>query len=61
MNGWVKGGLAVGGLALGAGLLRRILNPEPRYEPWELRPYGEFEKKVLVVGGGLGGTRSSNG
>ena len=55
MNGWVKGGLAVGGLALGAGVLRRFLNPEPRYEPWERRPYGEFEKKVLVVGGGFGG------
>jgi NADH:ubiquinone reductase (H+-translocating) len=55
VNGWVKGGLAVGGVVLGAGALRRFLNPKPRYEAWERRPYGEFEKKVLVVGGGFGG------
>jgi NADH dehydrogenase len=35
--------------------LRRFLNPEARYDVWERRPYREFEKKVLVVGGGFGG------
>jgi NADH:ubiquinone reductase (H+-translocating) len=55
MNGWVKGGLALGGLAVGLGALRRALNPTPRYAPWEKPPYSEFEKKVLIVGGGFGG------
>src|SRR5215212_2432701 len=55
MNGLVKGGLALGGLVLGLGALRRALNPTPRYAPWEKPPYSEFEKKVLIVGGGFGG------
>ncbi len=55
MNGWVKGGLALGGIAVGLGALRRSLNPKPRYAPWEKPPYGEFEKKVLILGGGFGG------
>jgi NADH dehydrogenase len=55
MNGWVKGGLALGGLAIGLGALRRAANPTPRYAPWEKPPYREFEKKVLIVGGGFGG------
>src|SRR5215211_1025 len=55
MNGWVKGGLAVGALAVGLGTLRKALNPSPRYAPWEKPPYEEFEKKVLVLGGGFGG------
>src|ERR671917_1246885 len=55
MNGLVKGGLALGGLVVGLGALRRALNPTPRYASWEKPPYGEFEKKVLIVGGGFGG------
>ena len=55
MNGLVKGGLALGGVVLGLGALRRALNPTPRYASWEKPPYSEFEKKVLVVGGGFGG------
>src|SRR5919112_121539 len=55
MNGWVKGGLALGGLIVGLGALRRALNPAPRYAPWEKPPYGDFENKVLVLGGGFGG------
>ena len=55
MRRWTKAGLAAGGAAVAAGALRRYLNPEPRYSPWERRPYSEFEKKVLVVGGGFGG------
>jgi NADH:ubiquinone reductase (H+-translocating) len=55
MNAWVKGGLVLGGLAVGLGTLRRALNPPPRYAPWEKPPYEDFEKKVLVLGGGFGG------
>src|SRR5215208_2484127 len=55
MNGLVKGGLALGGVVLGLGTLRRALNPTPRYASWEKPPYSEFEKKVLIVGGGFGG------
>lgn len=55
MNGWVKGGLALGGLAVGLGAIKRTLNPRPRYAPWEKPRYEEFEKKILVVGGGFGG------
>src|SRR5919112_1336667 len=55
MNAWVKGGLALGGLVAGLGTLKRALNPKPRYAPWEKPPYGEFDKKVLVLGGGFGG------
>jgi NADH dehydrogenase len=55
MNGWVKGGLALGGLAVGLGAIKRVANPAPRYAPWEKPPYTEFENKVLIVGGGFGG------
>src|ERR671917_2347828 len=55
MNGLVKGGLALGGVVVGLGALRRALNPSPRYAPWEKPPYGDFDKKVLVLGGGFGG------
>jgi NADH:ubiquinone reductase (H+-translocating) len=55
MNGWVKGGLALGGLVVGLGVLRKAGQPTPRYAPWEKPPYTEFEKKVLIVGGGFGG------
>src|ERR671911_519446 len=55
MNGLVKGGLALGGLALGLGVLRRALNPTPRYASWEKPPYNDFEKKILILGGGFGG------
>src|ERR671932_274843 len=55
MNGWVKGGLALGGLVIGLGALRKAGTPTPRYAPWEKPPYGDFEKKVLILGGGFGG------
>jgi NADH dehydrogenase len=55
MNAWVKGGLALGGLVVGLGTLRRALNPPPRYAPWEKPPYEDFDKKVMVLGGGFGG------
>src|SRR5918997_5628850 len=55
MNGLVKGGLALGGLVVGLGALKTALNPTPRYASWEKPPYGAFDKKVLIVGGGFGG------
>src|ERR671916_2685369 len=55
MNGWVKGGLAIGGLIVGLGALRKAGHPTPRYAPWEKPPYEAFENKVLVLGGGFGG------
>src|SRR3954452_5430281 len=55
MGKLLKGGLALGGTVLALGALRRALNPQPRYAPWEKPRYEEFEKKVLVVGGGFGG------
>src|SRR3712207_5591965 len=45
----------LGGLAVGLGAMRRALNPTPRYAPWEKPPYGDFDKKVLILGGGFGG------
>lgn len=55
MGRLLKGGLALGGTVVALGALRRALNPNPRYAPWEKPPYEEFENKVLVVGGGFGG------
>src|SRR5215210_3061463 len=52
---FLKAGLAVGGAAVAAMALRKALEPRPRYAPWERPPYGEFPKKVLVVGGGFAG------
>ncbi len=59
MNGFLKGGLAVGGAVVALGALRRALNPPPRYAAWEKPRYEEFENKVLVVGGGFGGFTAS--
>jgi NADH:quinone reductase (non-electrogenic) len=55
MNRLLKGGLALGGTVLALEALRRALNPEPRYAAWERPSYEQFEKKVLIVGGGFGG------
>ena len=55
MGRLLKGGLALGGAVVALGALRRAMEPTPRYAPWEKPPYNEFEKKVLVVGGGFGG------
>jgi len=60
VNGWVKGGLALGGLIVGLGTIKRALNPSPRYAPWEKPPYEDFENKVLVLGGGFGGYTAAN-
>ena len=57
MNTLVKGSLAVGGGLIALEGMRRIfrVQPKPRYEPWERKPYREFENRVLVLGGGFGG------
>src|SRR4028119_479322 len=55
VNGLAKGGLALGGLAVGMVALKRALNPPPRYAPWEKPPYEDFDRKVMVLGGGFGG------
>jgi NADH:quinone reductase (non-electrogenic) len=55
MNRLLKGGLALSGTVLALEALRRALNPEPRYAAWERPSYEQFEKKVLIVGGGFGG------
>jgi NADH:ubiquinone reductase (H+-translocating) len=57
MNGLLKGALAVGGVAAGVEVVRRTLLPgaRRRYEPWERKPYKDFQQKVLVVGGGFAG------
>ncbi len=55
MSRLLKGGLALGGTVLALGALRRALNPEPRYAAWEKPGYDEFDKKILIVGGGFGG------
>ena len=57
MNTLLKGSLAIGGSIVALESLRRLVRvkPKPRYEPWERRPYREFENRVLILGGGFGG------
>ena len=57
MNKLLKGGLAVAGGAVVSEVVRRAIRyePQPKYEPWERRPYKEFDNRVLVVGGGFAG------
>ena len=55
MNRLLKTGLAVVGAAVAAGAFRNAFGSGRKYAPWERPPYGEFPKKVLVVGGGFAG------
>ena len=57
MNTLVKSSLAIGGGLVALEGMRRMfrVQPKPRYEPWERKPYREFENKVLILGGGFGG------
>ena len=52
MNTLVKSSLAIGGGLVALEGLRRMfrVQPKPRYEPWERKPYREFENKVLILG-----------
>lgn len=56
MNGWLKNALMVGGGAVAAEALRRVVFTDaPRYEAWERRPFRDFEHRVLILGGGFAG------
>lgn len=55
MGKLLNAGLALGGVVVALGALRRALNPSPRYASWEKPRYDDFEKKVLIIGGGFGG------
>ncbi len=57
MNKLLKGSLAVAGGAVATEVLRRVVRyePQPKYDPWERRPFREFDNRVLVVGGGFAG------
>lgn len=57
VGGFLGKGLALGGGVIVAEYLRRRVagSREHRYEARERRPYREFEKKVLIAGGGFGG------
>lgn len=57
VNGLLGKCLALGAGLAAAELLRRSVagSTEPRYEPWERSPYREFDKRVLIAGGGFGG------
>ena len=56
VNGWLRNALMVGGGAVAVEALRRsVLHKTPRYEPWERRPFRDFEHKILILGGGFGG------
>src|SRR5215216_3557982 len=57
MDRLLKASLAVACGAVAVGGLRRFLRQgsQPKYEPWERKPYREFENRVLIVGGGFGG------
>lgn len=46
----LAGGVVAGGIAL-----KRALTPKSRYEPWEKKPFRDFEEKILIIGGGFGG------
>src|SRR5215212_3203431 len=59
MGSLLKGGFALGGAIVAWGVLRRVLNPQPRYAACEKPSYEEFENKVLVVGGGFGGSTAA--
>jgi NADH:ubiquinone reductase (H+-translocating) len=57
MNKLLKGSLAVACGAVVAEAVRRMVyyEPQPKYDPWERRPFKEFDNRVLIVGGGFAG------
>ena len=59
MGKLLKTGLALGGAALAAGGLRWAMRPGPRYAPWEKPRYGDFEHRILILGGGFAGYKAA--
>lgn len=55
MNNRVKGAALAAGVAVAAGLLSRALKSEPRYAEWEKPEFDDFEKRILILGGGFAG------
>lgn len=55
MNRWSKAGLALGGTTLAVAGLRRALGSGQRYTPWERPRYEDFDRRVLILGGGFAG------
>ena len=55
MNQLARTSLVVGGTVAAVSILKRAMKARTRYKPREKPTYGEFPKKVLVVGGGFAG------
>ena len=55
MNQFARTSLVVGGTVAAVNILKRAMKVRTRYKPREKPTYGEFPKKVLVVGGGFAG------
>ena len=55
MNQPARTSLVVGGTVAAVNILKRAMKVRTRYKPREKPTYGEFPKKVLVVGGGFAG------
>jgi NADH dehydrogenase len=55
LNQLARTSLVVGGTVAAVSILKRAVKARTRDAPWERPTYGEFPKKVLVVGGGFAG------
>jgi NADH:ubiquinone reductase (H+-translocating) len=55
LNQLARTSLVVGGTVAAVSILKRAMKVRTRYMPREKPTYGEFPKKVLVVGGGFAG------
>jgi NADH dehydrogenase len=55
LNQLARTSLVVGGTVTAVSILKRAMRVRTRYRPREKPTYGEFPKKVLVVGGGFAG------
>ena len=59
MGKLLKTGLALGGVALAAGGIRWATSSGPRYASWEKPRYGDFEHRILILGGGFAGYKAA--
>ena len=55
MGKLLKAGAILGGTALAVGGVRWVFASEPRYATWEKPRFRDFEKRVLILGGGFAG------